>query len=1239
MIFTFYSFKGGVGRSMAMANIGDCLARRGLRVLMIDFDLEAPGLERYFKRLDVAAALRNPGVMDLISAFKRAMASGEDLSRAEFHQIERYLFPVYPDQGGSRLDLMTAGRRAPDDELRRYALAVRTFEWQDFYFNWEGEAFFEWMRKTLAGPQGMYDVVLADSRTGVTEMGGICAYQLADVVVMMTAANRQNIEGTRRVADDFRSPQVLGLRRGRPLQLLVVPARIEQRADTPEARRARDDFGTRFEDAFGAMLPPALAELGLDYGHLALPYEPEYAFEERVSGSDADTAAQHDEFDTRLLRLADVLTVLADHGELAEQRDDAIERLRTALAAEPAAPFAAAAAPADLDLFSAAAGAGTLEPTRTLTGASSESLDDLWARLERGEIPATPATPPPPPSKQAPQPARASAAPVAAYDRSQRFAGYDAFISNSRAGRADAERLGEALEREHLQARLSEAAEYGAENEVPQTTSTILHHTHSLLVCAGPDGLSGWQKGEIAAARRLPTPPRIVPILLPGADPDIFALGLSGLGDTQVFDLREWPQKPDGFRLLVDLLRGTAASPDTERTVVDTTRCPYPGSKAFDESDAAFFLGRKAEVHALADALAARHWLVLKGNSGVGKTSLVRAGLFPRLRTGLIPGSADWRLEYLDLAAPDGTDRLDILARAPAGGLLCIDHVDGLLHDDATVSALETLIAAAEAGNQHLLIVWRAAPLALIATACRSAWQRGHAAALRNPRHELYNGLPALVLPNIWKRLNGEGVSFELGPMAESERKAMVEKSAARAGRALEPGLADRLLKDACQPEFQLPLLALALSHLWQRQVRGFLRNEDYERAGTRADGTSMSGGMESLFVDQLAKACAELDGAALEAARALMLRLVEQNVAGELENRALDWVQAASAPVLVSEGAKIADRLARVGVLRIANSGKSIQLDLAYRLAAGAWRRFHEWRTSAAWASDAQILLYYLDLWLKSERADSALLYVDYPSLQAAVQRGMAQNPQVYSELQRVYVERSVQIRQARRRMRMGMITTLAFLAGLAGVGWWRGHVAQTQTMDVERIARQTQQIAAEKDSDAAIARSNLSYAAAKAEELDAALKTNDQSRVQQALGALRDIASKSAVASTVGATGPARDQRIYLHIQREEDRNPARRLAARLAREGYAVQGIQVVGGKTNGDVRFRKEDEREAERVIGLTERWLTERGTRMQIAPMDISANPRAQQGVIEIWLPPLPPAPKLDDRGQFSGPQP
>jgi hypothetical protein len=49
LIITFYSWKGGVGRTMALANTGVQLARKGNRVLMVDWDLEAPGLLNYFE--------------------------------------------------------------------------------------------------------------------------------------------------------------------------------------------------------------------------------------------------------------------------------------------------------------------------------------------------------------------------------------------------------------------------------------------------------------------------------------------------------------------------------------------------------------------------------------------------------------------------------------------------------------------------------------------------------------------------------------------------------------------------------------------------------------------------------------------------------------------------------------------------------------------------------------------------------------------------------------------------------------------------------------------------------------------------------------------------------------------------------------------------------------------------------------------------------------------------------------
>src|SRR2546422_1146211 len=72
-IVTFYSYKGGTGRSMALANIGWILASNGKRVLVIDWDLEAPGLHRYFHPFlrDKELALTE-GVIDFVVDFSAA---------------------------------------------------------------------------------------------------------------------------------------------------------------------------------------------------------------------------------------------------------------------------------------------------------------------------------------------------------------------------------------------------------------------------------------------------------------------------------------------------------------------------------------------------------------------------------------------------------------------------------------------------------------------------------------------------------------------------------------------------------------------------------------------------------------------------------------------------------------------------------------------------------------------------------------------------------------------------------------------------------------------------------------------------------------------------------------------------------------------------------------------------------------------------------------------------------------
>src|SRR2546421_2988553 len=71
MIYTFYSYKGGVGRSMALANVAEWFYEQGLRVVMIDWDLEAPGLESFFVSGDEIEKVRaKPGLIDMLLAYE-----------------------------------------------------------------------------------------------------------------------------------------------------------------------------------------------------------------------------------------------------------------------------------------------------------------------------------------------------------------------------------------------------------------------------------------------------------------------------------------------------------------------------------------------------------------------------------------------------------------------------------------------------------------------------------------------------------------------------------------------------------------------------------------------------------------------------------------------------------------------------------------------------------------------------------------------------------------------------------------------------------------------------------------------------------------------------------------------------------------------------------------------------------------------------------------------------------------
>ncbi|MBN8657125.1 MAG: hypothetical protein J0M11_15430 [Anaerolineae bacterium] len=274
MIFTFYSYKGGVGRSMALANLAELFYQEGLNVLMVDWDLEAPGLERYFP-LNQNEALGNRGLLDLIISYKELMSKElKEEDSLNLEDPEKILINIYPKaKQKGKLQLLTAGQRL-GDKFSNYSQSVTSFDWKDFYENWEGERYFEWLRKRF---EAIADVVLIDSRTGVTEVGGVCTYQMADAVLMFCAPNHQSLHGTHEMATRLANPKLKDLRGGRSLKVIVIPSRVE-RSDS----KLLDDFKIQFLETFNKMTFPLgfSAQVAWEIG---ITYVPKYALAELVA--------------------------------------------------------------------------------------------------------------------------------------------------------------------------------------------------------------------------------------------------------------------------------------------------------------------------------------------------------------------------------------------------------------------------------------------------------------------------------------------------------------------------------------------------------------------------------------------------------------------------------------------------------------------------------------------------------------------------------------------------------------------------------------------------------------------------------------------------------------------------------------------------------------------------------------------------------------------------------------------
>ncbi|MEW6667615.1 MAG: hypothetical protein AB1512_20600 [Thermodesulfobacteriota bacterium] len=172
----FYGFRGGAGRTVALAHVALMLAQRGLRVAVVDFDLEAPGLH---VALGAEPPVEGKGLVALLI---KTLTSGPD----ERVEITEHLSVVTPKEGAGKVLLLPAGR-----VTRTYLAQIEELGvglWHEPSLS-PLERIVDGLR--LENP----DVVFIDCRTGFSGMSASVLFHLADLAVVFLPLTDQVWDG------------------------------------------------------------------------------------------------------------------------------------------------------------------------------------------------------------------------------------------------------------------------------------------------------------------------------------------------------------------------------------------------------------------------------------------------------------------------------------------------------------------------------------------------------------------------------------------------------------------------------------------------------------------------------------------------------------------------------------------------------------------------------------------------------------------------------------------------------------------------------------------------------------------------------------------------------------------------------------------------------------------------------------------------------------------------------------
>jgi formylglycine-generating enzyme required for sulfatase activity len=421
-----------------------------------------------------------------------------------------------------------------------------------------------------------------------------------------------------------------------------------------------------------------------------------------------------------------------------------------------------------------------------------------------------------------------------------------------------------------------------------------LEAAYCCVVFVSVHSLGDWQEDEIAAAihlskrRDAPSYP-VIPVLLNQASTDILPPFLRQLHALQLTDGENSSTFNELAGRLLQIqnqsIRENPQDSCSDSTPTESLRCPYRGLEYFDEKDTADFYGRDQAVNEMLRRLARKAeagnplgFLALVGNSGAGKSSLLRAGVLPALRAGRLPDSQNWSYvlmrpgrhpvqelswalrhdqplcSYLPTAAAlqsglvANKDALHQETRAAFYGdehrrrlVLLIDQFEEVFTvcDDKAIRTafLDNLLQASTAEHAHIVVILTLRADCFGRSACH---------------------------PELAQEIADN--TFFVTQLSPKQLQEAIEKPALNAGLTVDPGLVGTILNDAKDEAGVMPLIQHCLLELYHKRDGNRLTLTAYQSIG----------GIEMALQQRASKVYDSLDSKGKEVCRRVLLRLTQ---------------------------------------------------------------------------------------------------------------------------------------------------------------------------------------------------------------------------------------------------------------------------------------------------------------------------------------------------------------------------